>query len=562
MESRKIGEKHGRILPRVVAFRPASPGLGKRYDVYLAAGKPPNQKGILLIMSPSLKRKLEAILPRFLTDFVVINASVILAVVLRVSATYLATADMAERQQAIELGWQHITTSLPMINLITLAIFVAFGFYTRTRMYRRKYKALVVTQAVVASALTYLAVMYLFEQNPVLPRTAWLLAYTFILFGAGAARFAKSRLETHYEVRPKKRRDLPAKLSKRILVIGGAGYIGSHVARQLLDKGFQVRVLDLVLFGEESIQDLLENPNFELIKGDFRHVGKVVEACRDVMAVVHLGAVVGDPACAYDEDYTKEVNYAATRMIREICRGAGIRRFVFASTCSVYGASDEIADERSQLNPVSLYAQTKIDSERAILEVEDEEFCPTILRFATVFGLSSRPRFDLVINIVTAMAVKEGKCAIFGGSQWRPFVHVSDLARAVVKVIESPEDLVNRETFNVGDDELNMQLSEVGDAIEKLFPDVEVVRQEEDVDRRNYRVSFQKIRDILDFRCQVSVEEGIQELKEALETGKIEDFRATQYSNLALLKDLKEGGSPEVRASQETPEKVISLPLS
>lgn len=512
-------------------------------------------------MAMNWTRKAEAIVPRLLTDLAVINLSVVLAVVARTAMSYFSTPDIAARQQLIERAGTALYYNLPLINVVTLAVFVGFGFYTRTRLYRRSYKAVVVTQAVFVAALCYLAIGFLIDRTMLLPRASWLGAFALIYLGCGAARFAKARLETRYEIRHKKVRPTAPSAVNRMLVIGGAGYIGTHVCRQLLAKGYQVRALDLCLFGDDAIEDLLKNPNFQLVKGDFRHVGRVVEAVRDVYGVVHLGAVVGDPACAFDEDYTKEVNYAATRMIVEICRGAGVKRFVFASTCSVYGASDEITNEKSQLNPVSLYAQTKIDSERAILDIEDDDFCPTILRFATVFGLSSRPRFDLVINIVTAMAVKDKKCAIFGGGQWRPFVHVSDLARATVRALEAPESLVRREIYNVGDDRLNMQLSEVGDTIEELFPDVEVVRQEKDVDRRNYRVSFAKIKNNLDFECEVTVKQGVEELKEALESGKIKDFRATQYSNLALLKDLKEAGHSEVQPAQETPEKVVSLPL-
>lgn len=510
------------------------------------------------------RRKLELIIPRFLTDLVVIVASLMLAFSIRFSVAYHAPLSLAEQEPLIETTLNLFWLNLPVVLLVTMGIFIAFGFYTRTRLYKKRYKAIVVTQATVVAALGYVMVTYLIQPQAFLPRSVLIMTFGFILAGCGGARWLKARLERHYVVRP---REIDVQLNrqpgpKRILLIGGAGYLGSVLCRQLLDKGYRVRVLDLLMFGDGGIRAHFDNPYFEFMHGDFRHVGQVVRATRDVHAVVHLGAIVGDPACAVDEDYSTEVNYAATQMISEICRGAGIRRFVFASTCSVYGAADELLDEHSALNPVSLYAKTKIDSESALLAMHDSDFSPTVLRFATVFGLSPRPRFDLVVNIVTAMAIKDGRCVINGGSQWRPFIHTTDVARGIITVLEAPEGIVAGETFNLGDDRLNMQLSEIGDLVEKVIPEARVIRQEENVDRRNYRVSFKKIHSCLGFSCKVDVEAGMKEIRDAIRSGLVTDFRASKYSNLSYIKRLRESGRPEVQSAVNGSRgDIVHLPL-
>ncbi len=196
-----------------------------------------------------------------------------------------------------------------------------------------------------------------------------------------------------------------------VLVVGGAGYIGSHVVEQLLSEGIPVRILDKFLYGKEPIQHFLSNPLLEIVEGDITDIMKLTEAINNASAVIHLAGLVGDPACAVDSNFTRHTNIIATRMLKEVAISSGVPRFIFASSCSVYGASDEEVDETSQLNPVSLYAQTKIDSERELFSQINENFTATVLRFATVFGHSKRPRFDLVANLFTAQAYNDGKPA-------------------------------------------------------------------------------------------------------------------------------------------------------
>jgi nucleoside-diphosphate-sugar epimerase len=303
----------------------------------------------------------------------------------------------------------------------------------------------------------------------------------------------------------------------------------------LLEKGYHVRLLDLFLYGAEPIRDCLYHPRLEIMRADFRQVDKVVEATKGMDAVIHLGAIVGDPACALDEDLTIEVNLMATRMIAEVAKGSGVSRFIFASTCSVYGASDEVLDEYSELNPVSLYARSKIASERVLMSLSDSNFAPTVLRFGTIYGLSGRTRFDLVINLLTAKALVEGQITIRGGDQWRPFVHVHDAALAVFKTLEAPFSLVKNQTFNVGSNEQNYTIYQIGQLINQFVPSSQIIDQGPDTDRRNYRVNFNKIRDLLGFAPVWVVEEGVTQVIEAVKSGRIKDYRDPMYSNVKFL---------------------------
>jgi nucleoside-diphosphate-sugar epimerase len=328
-----------------------------------------------------------------------------------------------------------------------------------------------------------------------------------------------------------------------ILVVGGAGYIGSLLVRRLLDAGRKVRVLDRLVYGAEPIRDILNHSNLELVVGDCRNIQNVVAAVKGVESIVHLAAIVGDPACEQDRQTALETNYAATRMLIEIAKGARVRSLVFASSCSVYGSSENLMSERSAVEPISLYAQTKLDSERALLDAKSDSFHPTILRFATVFGNSFRPRFDLAVNLLTAKAHQDGVITIYNGEQWRPFIHVRDVVEAIVMVLNAPEALVSGEIFNVGDSRLNFTLAQVADQIKQHFPALRV-EHVENTDRRNYRVSFDKIKNHLGFHARITLQQGIAEIKAALEGKAIPDYTDVVYHNQRFLQMV---GPPLVR---------------
>jgi len=322
-----------------------------------------------------------------------------------------------------------------------------------------------------------------------------------------------------------------------VLVIGGAGYLGSLVVRNLLDNGRTVRLLDKFIYGDDSVRSLYSSDHLCAVEGDLRQVQDVVAAMHGVDSVIHLGAIVGDPACGLDERQAIITNLAATRMIAEVALGSGVKRFVFASTCSVYGIGDDWLDETSETNPVSLYGKTKLASEEILLRLGSSCFCPTILRVATLYGISPRPRFDLVINLLAAMARCEGRITVFGGKQWRPFLHVADAAAGFVRVLNSPLDRVCGQVFNLGTTKQNYQIREVARLISGVIPGVTIDLQAELGGQRNYRVCFEKIKRDLGFETTHSVEDGVREIVRALEEGIIADYRLDRYSNYGFLSD-------------------------
>jgi nucleoside-diphosphate-sugar epimerase len=327
-----------------------------------------------------------------------------------------------------------------------------------------------------------------------------------------------------------------------ILVVGGAGYIGSELVSLLLNRGHKVRVLDTFLFGRESLADLENNSRLEIIEGDVSDLYTLTQALNGVKAVVHLAGIVGDPACAVDEKMTRHLNISTTKMLKEAVKALNIPRFVFASSCSVYGLNHKVVDEHSALNPVSLYARTKIDGEKELLSDPYDHFHPTILRFATVFGHSRRPRFDLVANLFVAQAYNEAKISVTGRGQWRPFVHVTDVARAIVMVLESPIEKVSRQVFNVGSDSINITIDGLAELVQKVVPtdkknrEVKVVIQDTPGDPRSYRVSFKKIEKVLGFAPEIDLEKGLKEIAAEFRANQYQkNYKNEKYSNVATI---------------------------
>ena len=359
-------------------------------------------------------------------------------------------------------------------------------------------------------------------------RSAWWNGYLLVLAGWLGARHGKSRRRKGLQ---EKHSELSAEMqAPKVLVVGGAGYIGSVLVRDLLAEGYAVRVLDSLLYGEEPLGPLLGHPRFELIRGDFRHVEPVVRAARGVEAVVHLGAIVGDSACAVDEDETLETNLAATRLLADVCRGSGVGRILFASTCSVYGACEQPVEERSAVKPVSLYAATKIDSERVLLAARERYCHPVVFRLGTAFGWSPRPRFDLVVNRLAVQAELDKKIRICNPEQWRPFLHVSDISTAFRLALAAPAEALSGEVFNVGSNAMNFTLGQLADEVAAQTPGL-AVEYVSNADSRNYQVCFNKIHDRLGLDCRVPLSQGIAEVQQALRGGLVQDYRELRYSN-------------------------------
>lgn len=475
---------------------------------------------------------------RVMVDALIVNLSLVVSLIAHYLWVVGVKAVVSDAPLALQehMGIYWRTTRL--LTPLALSVFALSGFYTHSRLYQGRYKALVIAQAVSVTYLLLILIAYLFPSLTSLYRSVYLMSWGATLGLLLTTRLAHrlwnilSAAEKRYLGTPS-----PDRPIRNVLVIGGAGYIGSALIPKLLEKGYFVRLLDLFLYGEEPVQPFANHPRLEIVKADFRQVDKVVESMQGIDAVVHLGAIVGDPACALNEELTIEVNLIATRIIAEIAKGVGVSRFIFASTCSVYGSSDQLLDERSALNPVSLYARSKIASERVLLSLASPQFAPVILRFGTIYGLSGRIRFDLVVNLLTAKAVTEGKITLYGADQWRPFLHVEDAAAAIVKVLEAPISQVRNQVFNVGSDEQNYTLQQVAETIQHLVPTAEIIHMGFDGDRRNYRVYFGKIHRTLGFKPKWTLEEGVQQVIDALRSGVITDYRDARYSNVKFLQE-------------------------
>lgn len=318
-----------------------------------------------------------------------------------------------------------------------------------------------------------------------------------------------------------------------MVVIGGAGYIGSVLVRKLLEAGHETTVLDRLDYGEGSLAELFDDPRFRLVRADMRDADTLSAVVRGAGAVIHLGAIVGDAACDAEPGEAISINYQGAAAVGRAARAAGVERMLFASTCSVYGSAPECVDETSRLNPVSLYATTKIDAENLLLSWSEGRFRPTALRIGTAFGWSPRPRFDLAINLLSARAAFEKQASIYNSSRWRPFVHVDDIARGFVAVLEAPVEQVGGRIFNLGSSAMNRRLGDVGEALRRLYPDADV-RYEATDDRRDYRVSFAKIERTLGFRALKSLEDGMLEIAAKIHGGAVEDYRAQKYHNHRL----------------------------
>lgn len=468
-------------------------------------------------------------------DAVILTGSLALAALLRLG--WMIVREGLEPNVAITNTLVSLGITLLVIVPIGLTTFSLFGFYTFGRSYESRYKAITVLKGVGLAFLISGFILLLIRDRWDFSRSVLIFAAGFATLGLLIVRIGSRvwRDLTRSETRPQARLQRPRRF-QRVLVIGGAGYIGSALIPKLLAEGYMVRILDRMIYGEGAITEFLDNPRIEVIRADFRQVDAVVKAMQDVDSVVHLGAIVGDPACALNEQVTIDINLMATRMIAEVAKGLGIERFVFASTCSVYGASNELLDEHSQLNPVSLYAKTKIACERVLLKMVDETFHPVILRFSTIYGLSGRTRFDLVVNLLTAKALFDGEITVSGGDQWRPFLHVDDAALSVVHAMHAPAILASAQVFNIGGNKENYTIGDSAEIIREVVPTAVIKDLPFDGDRRNYRVRFDKAARDLSFQPAWTLRQGVEQVAEAIRSGRIKSYRDPQYSNVVFLK--------------------------
>jgi nucleoside-diphosphate-sugar epimerase len=308
---------------------------------------------------------------------------------------------------------------------------------------------------------------------------------------------------------------------QHVLVTGAGGYIGSILVRQLLDEGYKVSALDRYFFGAEVFGNVPNNENLTLMRMDIRDV--TLESLKGVDAVCDLAALSNDPSGDLDPSLTEAINYAGRVHIADCAKKAGVKRYIISSSCSVYGTGDgQALTESSPTKPISVYAASSLRAEVDTSKLGSLDFCWTALRNATVFGLSPRMRFDLAVNIMTLHAVTKSKIIVLGGGkQWRPLVHVSDVARAFIKILKASPDIVNGQVFNVGKD--NYQMLGLAYTVRECMPfPVEIEIAPDDADKRNYNVSFVKMAKALDFTPSVCIEDGVREIYGAIKRGLIE----------------------------------------
>ena len=328
----------------------------------------------------------------------------------------------------------------------------------------------------------------------------------------------------------------------KILVTGGAGYLGSTLLPKLLLRGHQVKVIDVGYFGFGHLKDL--NPKPQMVREDLRRILEdkafADELFNGVEAVIHLAALSNDPSSELDPDLTHELNCKTTIAVARIAKERKIK-FLFASTCSIYGASDEMKTETSAVNPLTTYAISKRNAEEAILKMKTEEWQPTIFRFGTLFGFSPRMRFDLVVNIFSLFSQLHKEIKIFGTGEFsRPFLHVKDAARAFVYFLEKTKKGSN--LINISNE--NLTVNQVAKTFSELIPGLKLnYFKEGSEDKRNYRVD-NSLMYKEGFKPFLTVEYGAQEIQEALTQGLIQDPESLYYQNVKWLKELGMNPNP------------------
>lgn len=334
-------------------------------------------------------------------------------------------------------------------------------------------------------------------------------------------------------------------MSRKILLVGGAGYVGSVLTHELLERGYAVRILDRLYFGDIGLRD--HHDRVELLVGDMRTIESSV--LKDVDAVINVGGLSNDPTAEYNPKANYEMNTLATKKLADLCVANGVRRYIFASSCSIYdrGVSDDsrdvLLDEETEVDPRAAYSGSKREAEKLLLDMAGTDFCPVILRKGTIYGFSPRMRYDLVVNTFVKDALSKGYLTIhYGGEMWRPLVEVRDVARAYIGCLRADEAKVKEQIFNVSF--TNFRISElalrVREAFRSLGYDIDIRPDYGYRGVRSYRVSSAKIQRVLDFRPKVTVEESVRHMVEQIRAYGYDDFSNPRYYNIHWMRLLEE----------------------
>ncbi len=317
---------------------------------------------------------------------------------------------------------------------------------------------------------------------------------------------------------------------KKVIVTGAGGYVGIPLCQALLSKDYQVIALDRYFFGTDKLTSISSHPNLTVVREDIRYCDTAI--FKDAYAVFDLAGLSNDATAEIDPALTVSINYKGSERFAREAKKGGVQRYIYASSASVYGAGAKGSlRETDPLSPQTEYAKSKVAIETVLHELADDNFSPVMMRNATIFGLAPRMRFDLAINIMTLRAWKERVIYIMGGGeQWRPFVHVNDVVRAFMLMLDSPKELIHDQIFNVGSSELNYQIKQLAQFVIDVIPNVVIHTIPDDPDKRTYNVNFEKIQSVLNYRTTIQIHEGIVEIKQALEKGLLNGDDPTCYT--------------------------------
>lgn len=323
------------------------------------------------------------------------------------------------------------------------------------------------------------------------------------------------------------------KKEQSVLLIGGAGYIGTVLAKNLINSGYHVTIFDKFIYlNKNEVKKQIKSNKIKLIKGDTRDISQIFKAIKNCDMVVHLAEMVGDPLCEQKPDKTFEINFLASISIANICKNLEISKFVYLSSCSVYGENkdDKLLTENSRINPLSTYAKLKDLCEKSIIKNLGNNCQPCIVRLGTVYGNSMRPRYDLVINLFCGLIANNKKITINGGNQWRPFVHVEDAAKAITKILKLNQSKVNGQVFNIVGE--NFKIKQIGKIISNKYPKAQIEYKKKAKDLRDYKVGAKKAEKILSFRPLKKISNEIIPMIRETKKRKIKNIFSRKYINV------------------------------
>ena len=327
-------------------------------------------------------------------------------------------------------------------------------------------------------------------------------------------------------------------MKKKIILVGGAGYIGTVLTDHLLEEGYKVKCIENLIYGQnDCLNDFLKNKDYEFTNIDIRKKDLLIEHFDDNCSVVLLAGLVGDPISKKYPKMNDEINLNGILNIIEICKKKNIEKLIFTSTCSNYGITDNNikAKEDHDLNPLSLYASAKVQIEKHLMSLDKNLYLkPTILRFATAFGLSQRMRFDLTVNEFTKELICGNELLVYDPLTWRPYCHTQDFANLIKNVISADINKIGFEIFNVGDNENNFTKKMIVDEILKIYPKGKVKYLEKGFDRRNYIVDFSKVSSVLGFKPKYTIKKGIEEIILEIKKNKFNFENKNFYGNYNL----------------------------